>query len=549
LGDGLGGFTGSTTVNPNGNRPQSVGIGDFNGDGHQDLAVATHTGNNVAIRLGNGDGTFGGTTNVSIGGLPFSIVIGDFNEDGKQDFAVSLYASTANSVAIRMGDGFGGFTGTTNIAVVAQPRDVKIGDFNGDDHQDLAVVNGAGGNVSILLGDGAGAFSSAPVVPVGVGPYSIAIGDFNGDGNQDFAVANINSQTVSIRQGDGMGGFTVGGPDLTGFNSPINVAIGDFNEDGGQDLAVVNYASNTVSIRLGAVLNSPPTANAGPAQSIHAGDVVELDGSASFDDNTASALLDYTWSITSQPAGSSAVLQNSTSVMPSFVADLTGDYVFELVVTDEGGLTSDPALVTISSNNQAPTAVATMNGALAFVSDVVALDGTGSSDPDGDVITYSWTLTAAPPGSAAQLVDANTASPTLIPDLEGEYAFSLEVSDFLGPNAVLATVGFTATTAASFAESVILDACEIVAGLDADQVTTKGNQNAFCNQLANAVKDLQKGKTADAIDKLNKAIERTDGCPLRGTPDGNGKGRDWITDCDAQQVVYDLLTLAIDTLE
>lgn len=296
------------------------------------------------------------------------------------------------------------------------------------------------------------------------------------------------------------------------------------------------------------VENDSPIANAGENQSIRAGDIVYLDGIASFDDNTASADLEYAWLIFSQPDGSTAALDDPASVMPTFVADVAGDYVLALVVTDEGGLASEPAFVTISSDNLAPTAVATSNVTLAVVGDVVDLDGSDSFDPEDDDIAYTWTIVAAPAGSTAALVGADTASPTLIPDLEGVYEISLFVSDFLGAG-LPATVEFTATTAESFAELLILDACEIVEGLNAWQVTTKGNQNAFCKHLANAVKDLQDGLTADAIDKLNKAIERTDGCPLRGTPDGNGKGRDWIIDCDAQEVVYDLLTQAVEILE
>jgi hypothetical protein len=241
-------------------------------------------------------------------------------------------------------------------------------------------------------------------------------------------------------------------------------------------------------------------------------------------------------------------LTDSNTATPSFVADLTGDYEIELTVTDEEGLASTDSVI-VSSNNQAPTASATTSDTLAFVSDAVTLDGSGSTDPDEDEIFYSWTITSAPAGSTASLDDPTAESPSLTPDLAGDYAFSLEVSDFLGPNAQLATVKFTATTAESFAEVLILDACDIVAGLNAGEVTSKGNQKAFCKHLANAVKDLQEGETADAIHKLEKAIERTDGCALRGTPDGNGKGRDWITDCDAQAAIYDLLTLAVETLE
>ena len=108
-----------------------------------------------------------------------------------------------------------------------------------------------------------------------------------------------------------------------------------------------------------------------------------------------------------------------------------------------------------------------------------------------------------------------------------------------------ATVSFVATTAETFTESQIAAASAIMAALPPGSVTTAGNQNAFGNHLANAMKQLQKGKVSKAIDDLNKATEKTDDCALRGSPDGNGKGMDWISDCDAQDAIYALLTSVV----
>ncbi len=289
--------------------------------------------------------------------------------------------------------------------------------------------------------------------------------------------------------------------------------------------------------------NEAPTADAGANQRIFGVATVALDGSASFDDNTAQTLLVYNWSFVSTPTGSAAVLDDPTSVTPSFLADLSGTYLVELVVTDQDGL-SDAAQVQISSDNQAPTGVATPNGAVAVVGDVVQFDGSGSTDPEMDPISYQWNILAAPAGSTAALVGANTVNPTLTPDVEGFYSVTLVASDFLGPG-IPVQAEFTA---AATTEIVIVDASDLITALPLGEVTTKGNQNALLKHLANAVQDLQDGEIADAIDKLNKAISRTDGCPLRGSPDGNGPGRDWITDCAVQQEIYELLTAAVESL-
>jgi hypothetical protein len=93
-----------------------------------------------------------------------------------------------------------------------------------------------------------------------------------------------------------------------------------------------------------------------------------------------------------------------------------------------------------------------------------------------------------------------------------------------------------------------MEALNDVSALPVSDVTTPGNQNALGNFMTQAIEALQAGDNAEAISKLNKALMRTDGCVLRGEPDGNGPGRDWITDCAEQAVVYQLLQDALDAI-
>ena len=96
----------------------------------------------------------------------------------------------------------------------------------------------------------------------------------------------------------------------------------------------------------------------------------------------------------------------------------------------------------------------------------------------------------------------------------------------------------------------IVAASVIVADLAPDQVTNKGNQQAFLKFLSQAVLAIQADDIAEAIDKLQKAISRSDGCTLNEPPaaDGAGPGQDWIIDCDAQIEVYGLLNAALAAL-
>jgi hypothetical protein len=253
LGDGTGGFSAPRDFTGGGNNrsASSSVVGDFNGDGKQDLAVINYP-NSLSILLGDGAGGFT-TTNYSIESYAVSIAVGDFNGDGKQDLAVANYGtgSAPNTVSILLGDGMGGFSPRTNFPVGSSPASVAVGDFNNDGKQDLAVANYGSNNVSILLGNGDGTFS-APTNFAVRGAKSVVVGDFNGDGNQDIAVANgFTTNTVSILLGDGLGGFSAP-TNFAAGDYPFAVAVGDFDGDGKQDLAVANYLdSNTVSILLG----------------------------------------------------------------------------------------------------------------------------------------------------------------------------------------------------------------------------------------------------------------------------------------------------------
>jgi hypothetical protein len=292
--------------------------------------------------------------------------------------------------------------------------------------------------------------------------------------------------------------------------------------------------------------NLPPTAVAGADQTIHAGQIVFLDGGESYDDNTPSQDLGYAWTLTQKPVESATELTDPNTATPSFTADLPGTYEVSLLVTDECAASSEPDTVTISSENLAPTADAGPDRG-AYPDDVVELDGTGSSDPEDDPLTYTWEIMAAPDGSIAALDDVHSDRATLIPDLLGQYTVQLVVDDGFeasAPDEVVISV----VTPEEFAEITTMEGLNLVVELPPESVTTAGNQTALGNFHTQAIAALQSGDTAKAIDKLNKAISRTDGCVLRGEPDGSGKGRDWITDCAAQEEVYWRLMDALDAI-
>lgn len=249
-GDGMGGFTGTNNVVV-GSNPASVAVGDFNGDGSLD--IITCGGFSASVRLGNGSGGFSGTTDIPVGANPIQVGLGDFNNDGLTDFAT--VNNSGDDVSIRLGDGTGNFTGNGEFAVGLWPFSIAVGDFNNDGNQDLATADFLSTAVSVLLGDGTGMFTLFQSVSVGMDPGFVALGDFNGDGNQDLGTTNDYSNTVSIRMGNGTGSFG-GSTEVAVGCGPISFAVVDFNGDGFQDLVTTNkfcnyFYTNTLSIRYG----------------------------------------------------------------------------------------------------------------------------------------------------------------------------------------------------------------------------------------------------------------------------------------------------------
>jgi FG-GAP-like repeat/Calx-beta domain/Carboxypeptidase regulatory-like domain len=228
--------------------PLGIARGDLNGDGKLDVAVATTTGNNIHVLLGNGDGPLQPQVSYTADGNPASIVIADFDGDGKADAAAAN--SSSSNVSVFIGNGDGTLKPRVNYPVGSQSSHLRVGDFNSDGKNDLAVL-GSPNTLSILLGNGNGTFQPAINRAVATAVFSVLPGDLNADGKPDLVMLGYPTNIlVLLGQGDGTFGDAVSYPAVAGAEV-VKATLGDLNSDGKLDVAVASRLSSKVSVLLG----------------------------------------------------------------------------------------------------------------------------------------------------------------------------------------------------------------------------------------------------------------------------------------------------------
>jgi hypothetical protein len=345
-GNGLGAFDPAVLI-PVSRGVDGVAVGDFNGDGLLDAAASASDNpldanetKGILILLGRGDGTFLPPTTWAPLTIAHHPTVGDFDGDGHQDVAYFGRSWMSGGILWTLwGQGDGTFVTDEGRSMIAAEGEAAAADPDHDGVSDLFASLPDSSAVVRYHADASRSWRDGDRYDTGVGGSSFELTDVNQDGALDLAVSNAGGNTVSFFAGNPDGSFGSRTDFGTGLPASL-LLLGDVTGDRKQDVvALTSDGRCTVLRNLGsATANEPPVAEAGGPYACTAGIPLVLDGTASHDPD--GDVLRYEWNF-----GDGAI---ATSAAPSHTYSHGGVYKARLVVDDGRMQGSDSAQVEVA---------------------------------------------------------------------------------------------------------------------------------------------------------------------------------------------------------
>ena len=520
--------------------PWSVSIGDLDGDGKADLAVGNIGNSMVSIFLNNStspgtityankqDFQITGSSSVPPNVLPTSIAIGDLDGDGKLDLAVANEASVISVLRNRSsGAGNIDFAPKVDFVTTGYAASVSIFDIDKDGKSDLAAATNWGLSIFRNLSSSAGSISFSPEVGFVTGKnlVSVSISDLDSDGKADFAVANSSDGFSVFRNTSTPGAISCDAKVdfISVGTSPWSVGSGDFDNDDKPDLAVVNIsggANESVkvfrNVSTGAgnftfapsvdltITSSKPMANA----------IADIDGDGKLDlvvgdgDGNAVSLFRNKSLINDIAFFSQVDFAIGANARSVSIGDLDGDGKADLAVAS-GIFSSNTNVVSVLRNTVSSPIINSFSPSLGKVGTAITISGANFSTTVVDnVVKFNGTIATV---SASTAISITTSVPTdatkgkITVTVGGQTATSL--TDFIVTPQITESFVTIYNKGASLTVSITVD--------NAANVSAVNFKSRGISEPISALKSVSvpavgnKFETIVTVDKLTDAIGLT----------------------------------------